>query len=606
MEHPKKDITEEEFEKDKQEILRMLKQGMSINRIRQAFKFPQKYLIKIVDSLISEGLTTEEEIRKAETRGRSAQTVESHKADIEIIKKHIQSGKTIADIAKEYRRSHSYISRLIKESKANGEWLTDEQEQEIRKNRERKILQKKEAEQREKQRQKEKKKRERLQKAQEQREKKKRERQQQIAEQHKADIEKIKRHIKSKKTITDIAREMGCSREYIYRLIRQSKENGEWITDEQIDQGRENTENKKERRRQQIEEKHKADIEKIKEYIQAGKTIKNIAGEMGFSREYIYRLIKQSKENGEWLTEEQEQERKVVIQTKRQQKREFKQREKNKQKEAIKRENIVRFRWLVEEGYSIQEIADKMNYTVQYMYTLKKQCIDQGLWFSEESLEQFRKERNIREGKKAERAKRTEEKRLENERRELELKVKQQEALHRDMEAQRNIKIRELMDSIKISKKKAKKEFDMELDEPTRVSTIGRRKFLSCILELHKLSGSIAEDNKKLAIDIICTCPELATKGLLKMLIMDSFKMEGINGSIKTINQLTRTLNGTEFYEYLVNYKDWVKKTKVENDIKRLKAEGKNNTEVAQLLNISSAEVAIIWEDGVGPAPDER
>lgn len=65
MSKPRRIPTEEEYEKDKQVILNAFKNGLPIRRMLASFNYTRTYIAKMRDTLISEGLITEDEIKLA-------------------------------------------------------------------------------------------------------------------------------------------------------------------------------------------------------------------------------------------------------------------------------------------------------------------------------------------------------------------------------------------------------------------------------------------------------------------------------------------------------------------------------------------------------------
>lgn len=65
MEKPKRNLTPEEYEKDKQVILKSYKSGLPQRRMVANFGYTKSYINNMKRTLITEGLITEEEIKTA-------------------------------------------------------------------------------------------------------------------------------------------------------------------------------------------------------------------------------------------------------------------------------------------------------------------------------------------------------------------------------------------------------------------------------------------------------------------------------------------------------------------------------------------------------------
>lgn len=65
---PKRIPTQEEYEKDKKVILDAFKNGLPIRRMLARFDYTKTYITKMRDTLISEGLITEDELASASAK----------------------------------------------------------------------------------------------------------------------------------------------------------------------------------------------------------------------------------------------------------------------------------------------------------------------------------------------------------------------------------------------------------------------------------------------------------------------------------------------------------------------------------------------------------
>ena len=357
-------------------------------------------------------------------------------------------------------------------------------------------------------------------------------------------------------------------------------------------------------RKDKTRKKQLEDLESLKERLKNSKneTMRTAAEALGFSVEYAYKIRNIGIQNGIWLTEEelnQIKRRKRQIQRRNQKKRKQQQeleRDKKKQEnKAAKKETLWKFRAYVEQGYDLKEIAQMMNYSIPYMYQLKRKAIEDNIWFSEEAIEEFK---SIRQ-KKEEKEKRTRQKREEIEQKREMAAAKKEMQKKKAMENERKQKIRGYVANYKKYKKMAKKEDRMEIYGEENVSIEGRKKLIPILVKLHALDVDISEQDIQIVLNALDMYPELADATSIKFLISDANKKGGLKAAEKMAIHLTNTLKNTQFYKPLTEYRRWIAKRALLPKIKELKEQGMSNTDIGERLGITSLEVLNILESRV-------
>lgn len=249
----------------------------------------------------------------------------------------------------------------------------------------------------------------------------------------------------------------------------------------------------------------------------------------------------------------------------------------------------------MEQGYGLKEIAQMMNYSIPYMYQLKRKAIEDNIWFSEEAIEEFK---SIRQ-KKEEKEKRTRQKREEIEQKREMAAAKKEMQKKKAMENERKQKIRGYVANYKKYKKMAKKEDRMEIYGEENVSIEGRKKLIPILVKLHALDVDISEQDIQIVLNALDMYPELADATSIKFLISDANKKGGLKAAEKMAIHLTNTLKNTQFYKPLTEYRRWIAKRALLPKIKELKEQGMSNTDIGERLGITSLEVLNILESRV-------
>ena len=247
----------------------------------------------------------------------------------------------------------------------------------------------------------------------------------------------------------------------------------------------------------------------------------------------------------------------------------------------------------MEQGYGLKEIAQMMNYSIPYMYQLKRKAIEDNIWFSEEAIEEFK---SIRQ-KKEEKEKRTRQKREEIEQKREMAAAKKEMQKKKEMENARKRKIRGYVVNYKQYKKMAKKEDRMEIYGEENVSTEGRKKFIPILVKLHALDVDIPEQDIQIVLNALDMYPELADATSIKFLISDANKKGGLKAAEKMAIRLTNTLKHTQFYKPLTEYRRWIAKRALLPKIKEFKEQGMSNTDIGERLGITSLEVLNILNE---------
>lgn len=444
--------------------------------------------------------------------------------------------------------------------------------------------------------------------------------------------------------ITDI---LGCSSSYLTEIKQKYVEQGEWFTLKEI---REFERQRKEREEQeafdnlspeeqqkyleakrleeeriaeekrQKEEAHKnelaerkqaridakaqihgKDLLNAKRLIKTGITVEEVAKKMNCSVPYIYELRSEALANGIWLTEKELAELKKKKLAKTEANRAKRKAEKVKaQEERIeedrkrKIEQVWEFRSFVEKGLTDQEIAEAMHYSLSTISVIKRRAIQMELWFSQESLESFKKEREIREAKEAKAREEAEQKRIAEERKKLEKLVKEEEERKKAFESERRRKIRSFASPYKTLRKTAKAEDKDELDGKENVSTEGRQKFAEVLEQLENLQADISQKDIEIITNALDMHPEIATKSMIKFLISNAGRRDGFKGAELMAKSLAITLEETKFKEPLVEYSKWIKRQSYIPKMQEMLKSGYSMDFVADRFRLSTAEVKIL------------
>ena len=370
--------SKENYKRLIQQIKAHIKNGESIKETAQAVNCSTQHIYAIRRACIANGTWfTEEELKQIEEQKKTSQIQERKRVNAqakndreEEIKRLKKEGKTIKQISEEIGLSTTRIYVLIKKSKANGTWITDEELQEIKE---------KKAKDKE------------LIKAQIKKEKedKKREKEEAAEQLFREQIEEIKRLYAEGKSQKEIAEETGIHQTTVSKLIKESIANGTWFTDE------EQQEIIKEKLRESEEKKKKSEkineerIKTIKRLRGEGKTTKQISKEIGLSSSYIDTLIRKARENGTWLEDGEVE----ILPGK-----------------AKIENHIEEIKALYIEGYMFTEISKKLNTTSAYVSRLVKVSKADGTWFTDKELEEIKlKRKALRKANKEAKTELTEE-----------------------------------------------------------------------------------------------------------------------------------------------------------------------------------------------------
>lgn len=242
-----------------------------------------------------------------------------------------------------------------------------------------------------------------------------------------------------------------------------------------------------------------------------------------------------------------------------------------------------------------------MYYSTTYIRKLREKAIEDNIWFSEESIKEFRRVRQIREEREAKKAQEAEQKRLKEERKEAKRAMKEAEEARKALERDRKRKIRGYIAVGRKYRHQARQEDSLELDGEENVSIQGRIKFIELLEKLHNLDADISNRDIEFVINAFDMHPEIADTKSIKFLISDASKKGGIKAAERMVNMLTNTLRHTKFYMPLVEYGRWMKKYSLRPKIEELKEQGMDNTTIGQKLGLSSAEVSIIFHNNKKP-----
>lgn len=257
--------------------------------------------------------------------------------------------------------------------------------------------------------------------------------------------------------------------------------------------------------------------------------------------------------------------------------------------------SIDEIRGYIEKGYYYYEIADMIGVNQAYIVTVKKEYAEKYGWYSREELKKFQQERIIRE--KAEQEK--------NIKYELESKAQEQIKRERQKEIEekeneiREKKLKKIINKVNSERKLAKKEDEQEIDGSAVVSTVGRENYLEVLVEADTLGYELTKQDIDLVFNTITLYPEMSNTKRLKILIMNTMKLNGIRETEKMINALIQDLAKTPYIDSLKMYKSWIKGIEMRPIIKKFKEQGFNNEQIAEKMRISTYEIKQIVEDTV-------
>lgn len=434
----RKKETEQIHRKHIEQIKILRKERKICSQIAEELGVSQAYVNRLIRKSKDEGTWfTEEELQEIENekiqerneknkdqqkRTRielMEQTREKYKLHTEEIKALYKDGLTFPQIAEKIKVSISYISMLVRDSKHNGTWFTEEEIQEIKnnkkntskaKNHENKGITKDRRQ-----------------------EEKIIQRKRQTEQKHREQLEEIKRLRRERKTLKQISEKLGCSPSHITELIRKSKEEGTWDEDLQgnpkenkelfekiklhIGNGKTIVEtaeilhksyswiSKKikkykekgmwftpEELREIRENRHKSDeilasqIEEIKRLTNEGKIQAQIAKELGTGQSSVSRLIKKSKTNGTWFTKEEFEKHINAKKAEKGKKKKKENSEKGKRSAKNSDKKILEIKKLFADGKTQRQIAEKLGCSAAYVSMLIQKCKNNGTWFTDEEL----------------------------------------------------------------------------------------------------------------------------------------------------------------------------------------------------------------------------
>ena len=233
------------------------------------------------------------------------------------------------------------------------------------------------------------------------------------------------------------------------------------------------------------------------------------------------------------------------------------------------------------QGFSNEEIAEQMHYTINYIYTLIKIAIQEDIWFSKEEIIEFKKKRFEREAVE-----------------ELSIKGKREETAgeQHEPEKKKRRNLRRYTEEYKRLKRIAKEEDRWEYKGAENVSLRGREQFAEYLIKLYQLGANISKEDIEIILNAIGIHPEFANKERLKLLILGMVRSEGMAQAERMVTTLIRELGNTPFQEPLWEYKKWLSRQRLIPKITEMKRNGCNNTEIGERLGISSAEVMIFLE----------
>ena len=397
----------------------------------------------------------------------------------------------------------------------------------------------------------------------------------------------------------------------MHKILYQKRQliNKGYITKEQADRVmKERTLQRRSERKNEIKENHLKDLERLKEQLKnpRNETMKTAINALGFSVQYAYKIRNIGIQNGIWLTEEElrqieknKKQRQKRNQNKRKKQQELERARVKKENEDAKKAELYTFRTYVEQGYNFQEITKLMNYSIAYIYQLRRRAVENNMWFSKEAIDEFRQIRQKREERKKRAEQKKEETRQKREIAVAKKEMKKAEEIAKAMENERKRKIRGYAEDYKKYRKMAKKEDKMEFYGEEDVSTEGRKNFIPILVKLHKLDADIPDNDIQIVLNAFEIYPEMADAASIKFLISDANKRGGIKAAEKMAIYLGNTLKNTQFHKPLIEYRRWIAKRALLPKIKEFKEQGMSNTDIGEKLGITSLDVFNILENTV-------
>ena len=348
----------------------------------------------------------------------------------------------------------------------------------------------------------------------------------------------------------------------------------------------------------------------IKEYTRKGYSNREIACFTGHSLQSIDKVIEECRVNETWFSEKEMQE--------------FRRKKQEEMKKYLKR--------YLRKGYTLEEITIILGCNPKQIRALRIECINNNEWFTKQEIEEFQvkefKSRipglalkseqemslELRESRarqwrielqqeRSERKKRETEQKKQLEQWKCEVVVPEVKKYTNKTEPE-DINMRNKKDTEKLMKhfvdvqKDALSEEDLELDGKNNVPSSARKKYVDLLVEVYNSGFRIDSRSIELAKNSIYMHPEFTNKELLKVLILSTFKNQGPAGAQEMVKELSSFLVETQYYDYLIEYKPWIQKITLGPKIMQLRQKGKSNSEVAEILGISSAEVSIIFSGG--------
>ena len=560
-----------------EKIKKLYVKGKTQQEISEETGINLSYVNILIQQSKNDGIWFTEEELKSFNRKKNGRTTKAKRLeDTEKIKQLYSEGKSRYKIAKEIGRSQTYVDRIIEECKSNETWFTEQELEEINK----------------------------------------KAKNRKYSEKTQVQIYKVKELYAEGKTQQQIAKELDVSAPIVSILIQKGKNNGTWFTGKELEEIKLKRKANRDADIELTQEDYKT-IEQIKSMIRENKTLSEIRSSLSISVKKFENIRKKAIDEGIWIPKEEWDEiNKQKVKQSKNTKRVKKQEEMGTEKFA---EEII---LLKRAGKTTDEIAVIMECSVAHILKIRKKCVENGTWISKEEEKELRKKFSARgkrnngsnqksDAQKAKellkeqrRQKREEEERLKQEQA-LAEKLEHEKAIHKNYEIIKKLGYIEgktsgpHVEPFKFLRKAARQEDRDEYNGEEDVSTKGRKAFIESVLKLHSLGwNGFAENDMKIITDSFYMHPELADKRIIKLVVANSAKKSGWNSAIETVQELMSSLEETKFYEELRQYSDWIKKQASIPKIKVMKSQGFTNTQIAERLRMSSAEVAILLDNG--------
>ena len=157
----------------------------------------------------------------------------------------------------------------------------------------------------------------------------------------------------------------------------------------------------------------------------------------------------------------------------------------------------------------------------------------------------------------------------------------------------KRIELKELERRYKITRKAAKAEEKLDFEGEEDVPVTGREAFYQVLKKSHQLDKLIDEKDLALIKNALYTHPEFVDKDKIKFILDVAYKRGGLAKVEDNVNEFLSLFRDTIYLAPLQQFKKWLKVEKTSAKIADYKKRGFNTNQIAEKLNITSAEVKV-------------